>query len=379
MPTFKVPFTKVLDILPHPNADKLSVAKIYDFNVIIRKDQYKIGDEVIFIPPDSIIPEWLENKLFDKDSKIKLDKRRIRQIRIRGFASQGMIINPNEFENVPQFDNVGYPTLEDDVSEALGIIKYEPPQTDFSANIGKVKKRNKALENCYFHKFGGIDNIKWYPNLFEEEETVYITEKLHGTNARYGWVPWASDVWYKKLLKFLHLAPSHEFCWGSNNVQIQNRSNYEGFYKGYEEDIYTQMIAKYDLKKRLRPGEVIYGEIIGPGIQKNYDYGLKEHKLVLFDLKWQTETSSEFASPIVFKSFCDERGFERVPELYKGPYNKDLAYSLTFGPSVYEPKQKIREGIVIKPIIETTTGMGRKVLKWLSEDYLNDRTNSDNH
>ena len=94
---YKVPLTKVLDVFPHPNADRLSVATIYGFHVVIRKDQYKVGDEVIFIPPDSVLPQEIENIIFGKDSKIKLHNHRVKHIRIRGFQSYGMVVNLDDF------------------------------------------------------------------------------------------------------------------------------------------------------------------------------------------------------------------------------------------------------------------------------------------
>src|SRR3990167_561866 len=176
MSTFKVPYTKILEILPHPNADRLEIAKIYGFSVIIQKNQYEAGDEIIYIPYDSIIPEWLENELFGPDSKIKLNKRRVRQIKIRKVVSQGMIINPLDISALVDQDiiNINFHCTvdeygdiicfshkqEDDLSQVLGITKYEPPQTDFSANIGKVKKRDKVLDNPFFHKYGGGEKIK---------------------------------------------------------------------------------------------------------------------------------------------------------------------------------------------------------------------------
>jgi len=197
---------------------------------------------------------------------------------------------------------------------------------------------------------------------------VSITEKLHGTHFRAGYVPYVANSLFKKIKKFLKLTPSHEFVFGSNNVQLQERPDHKGF---YDENVYEKMVAQHKLKEKLKPGEVIHGEIIGAGIQKGYDYGIKDgYKLVLFDLKLQTETSSQFVNVLEFDAFCDERGFERVPELFRGPFEEAIAKSLTLGDSRYAPVQKIREGVVVKPMVEEHCYMGRKVLKLISEKYL---------
>ena len=88
---YKVPLTTIKEIKSHPNADRLDIAVVYGFEVVIGKDGYKVGDKVLYIPIDSIIPIDLERELFPEDSKIKLSRSRVKQIRIRKFPSQGML------------------------------------------------------------------------------------------------------------------------------------------------------------------------------------------------------------------------------------------------------------------------------------------------
>lgn len=380
MSGFKTPITTIKEILPHNNADSLEIAVVYGFNIIVKKGAYKISDPVLYIPVDSILTQKIEDALFDANSKIKLNKHRIRQIRIRGVASQGMLVNIEELQHWVEpeiYEKIvnGY-YLEQDLSEVLGITKYEPPapQVFQSGNI----KREKPLENKFFHKYGGISNLKWYPELFKEHEAVVVTEKLHGTSTRMGWVPYHANTFWKKVKQFLRLAPKWEFVYGSNNVQLQQKSGNNCYY-GF--NVYKHVADKYMMKDRLKPGEVVYGEIIGPDIQKNYTYGTKqnEYKLVLFDLKIQTEEESRYVDSWQFFEFCKERNFEAVPILYQGPFNLEKIKALTLGNSVYEPSQKIREGVVIKPQDETHCSIGRKFLKLISEDYLNDKSNTDFH
>jgi len=361
MSEFKCPLTTIIEIFEHPNANALEYAKVYDFNVIVRKGQYKVGDAVIYVPIDSILPLDLETKIFGPDSKIKLNKSRVKQIKIRGHYSQGMLISPDDV-------NCSLGTkLETDYAEALGITKYEPPAANYQGSL--ARKRDKPMENPYFHKYGGIDNIKWYPDLFKPDELVSITEKIHGSNIRAGYVPFVANTLWKKFLKFMGWNPTHQWCYGSNNVQLQSRWNYKGF---YGTDVYGKVLEKYGVKDKLKPGEVIYGELYGHGIQGGYTYGCSqgEHKLVVFDVKRQTETESDFLGVDHFQAFCKERGFETPPELYRGVFDKDKAKALTIGNSVLVPSQKVIEGVVIKPLEESIGLAGRKVLKLISEEYL---------
>jgi hypothetical protein len=83
MSTFRVSLTKITEINPHPNADALLLAKVYDYDVIIPKNIYNVGDLVIYVPVGSVLSEALEALLFPEGSKIKLTNRRIRAIKIR--------------------------------------------------------------------------------------------------------------------------------------------------------------------------------------------------------------------------------------------------------------------------------------------------------
>lgn len=361
MSEYKVPLTTIKEILVHPSADRLEIAKVYDFNVIIQKNQYKVGDNIIYVPIDSILPFEIESKIFGPDSKIKLNKSRVKQIKIRGVYSQGLLINPNDV-------NIPVVPLEYDLAPELGITKYEPGPAPFEGSKTSVK-RDKPKENPYFHKYGGIDNLKWYPDLFAEGEEVSITEKIHGSNIRFGLVPYVANNIWRKILKKLKLTPQFEWVYGSNNVQLQQRRGYTGF---YGEDVYGKVLSKYNAKEKVKPGEIWYGELYGDGIQKDYTYGCTngEHKLVVFDLKYQKGTDSYYEDADKFLDIAKERGFDTCPELYRGPFNKEAAKLLTIGDSVMVPSQKVREGVVIKGTKETSSIIGRKLLKLISEKYL---------
>lgn len=377
---FKVPVTKILKVGPHSNADRLSVYTVYGFQVIGGLNQYQVGDLVIYVPIDSILPQELEDKLFPIDSKIKLNGHRVRQIKIRGLASQGMLISIDSvahFLGMDRLRRLGTYESDEDLSSDLGITKYEPPVKGPSHTFGANRFRNRTYENKLFHKYNGLTHIKWVPTIFENEEVI-VQEKLHGTNARAGIVPFEANNIWKKLLKLLHLAPKYEKCYGSNNVEISAKQKaYVGY---YEEDFYGKTFKKIDIFSKLRPGEIVYGEIIGPGIQSNYDYGLTEPEFVVFDVKvLQPDGKYKWLPPDEVLCFSQMNKLKIVPELYRGMYDKELVYKLTFGPSVYNPIQKVREGVVIKSKDNYDIEGNKKAYKWVSETYLSDNTNTDNH
>jgi hypothetical protein len=103
-------------------------------------------------------------------------------------------------------------------------------------------------------------------------------------------------------------------------------------------------------------------------------------KFILFDVKILNEDGTQrWLGPDEVNAFAKERGFDVVPEVYRGPFSMALAKELTLGDSVLAPSQKVREGVVIKAIEGYTDMRGNnKALKVISEVYL-DKEQTDFH
>lgn len=399
MSEYRVSFTKIKEIHPHPNpvVERLEIAVVYGFQVIIPKAKYNVGDFVLFVPIDSILNQDFEGIFLGPAPKIKFDRHRVKQIRIQKFPSQGLIVDVSVVKQYLAHKGLKADLdfkLEEDYSALLDIHKYEPPLPDYVKNRTQTRKE-KPLENPLFHKFNGLENVKWFPDLFKEGEEVVIQEKLHGSNCRAGLLktvkPKVSHILnelkafnlrgaFALLTKFVKLSLSKEdvfeHVYGSNNVELTNRNGNAGF---YDENVWLKVLKKVDAFNKIKQNEIIYGELIGEGIQKDYHYGHKEHHFVLFDVKVFGE-ETRWLTPDEVQNYAKERGFDTVPFLFSGPFNKQIAYELTKGDSVYCPKQKIREGIVIKAVDYNNSACpsNKKALKWISEAYL-DKDNSDFH
>lgn len=362
MSDLKVQVIKIDKIEVHPNADRLSLATIAGWQCVIQKDKFLEGQAVVYIPVDSILPEKLETYLFPPDSKIKLHHSRIRTIKIRKAISQGMILSLHELREGGFLNRDVRPG--DDVVDDLKITKYEPPEE--KTHQGKANKVTKKKKNPLFKEYTSINNFKWYPELFKEGEGVVITEKIHGTSFRAGYVPFFANTLWKKIKKFFGLTPEYEFVYGSHRVQLQYKP-YNGFYR---QDVYAEAVEKYDLRNKLVDGEVIYGEVYGDGIQKGYNYGCAkgERKLVIFDL----QKDGQYVNYDVVERFCYITGLPHVPIEYIGPYlgAKHTKDNYVDGPSSLCYDQKIREGVVIKPLEEQVCYAGRKILKYKSDNFL---------
>ena len=368
MSTLKAEICRIEKVETHPNADRLELVQVKGWNCIVSKDTFLEGDLCLYIPIDSILPEELEKRIFGEGSKVKLHKQRIRTIKLRGIISQGLVVKPEEV------DIFGAKEGQDFTSQ-LGIIKYEPPE-ELPSVYGTCNKIKKRYINSNFHKYTCIENIKNHPKVFKDGDWVSITEKAHGTSARFGWVKNEANTIWKKIKKLFGLLPTHEFIVGSHNVQLSYRNKNKYF---YDNNVYAKTTIDYDLKNKLKNGEVLYGEIVGKNIQQGYSYGCKEGETkfyaydVMIDDKWLDVEE--------FKSFCEERQIPTVPEIYSGFFDMDLVKEFTGGASIIDPiGQPIREGCVVKPLEEKINPcVGRKVLKSINPEYLLLKNGTDFH
>ena len=81
------------------------------------------------------------------------------------------------------FPDLARKRVGDDVADILGITKYEPPIPSYQ----RVQRKKGSWRNHpMFSKYTDVENFKYYPDLFDEDEEISITEKIHGTSTRYG-------------------------------------------------------------------------------------------------------------------------------------------------------------------------------------------------
>ena len=364
MSELKVEIVEIDAIEEHPNADRLDLATIKGWQCVVQRDKFIPGDKVVYFPIDSILPNELEAKIFGIDSKVRLSKSRVKTIKLRGAISEGLAV-PLDLLGVS--GKVGK-----DLTDKLGVKKHEPQNR--KSGIMSTAKAGRKQVNPNFKKYTSIENIKNYNKLFNESDLVIVSEKIHGTNFRAGWVPFNADTLWKKIKKFFGLAPEFEFVYGSHNVQLQNKMLVKTY---YDKNVYAEAVKKYNLKEILKPGQVVYGEIYGDGIQKGYTYGCKpgERKLVIFDLMDQ----GNYVDVTYLVNFCDTTGLPKVPYIDVMPYNLEELKQHTKGASILCPSQKIREGVVIRAEEEQRCMVGRKILKLISDDYLLIKNNTEFH
>jgi len=154
-------------IKKHPHGDFLEIAEVKGWDCIVKKNQFKKDDVVVFIPPDSIMPTEMADRLGVRDYLGGSNHNRVRCARLRGVVSYGLVIENEENWEVGT-----------DVADHYQIEKYFPP---IRTSCGDADK-----EDVYFEKYTDIENIRNYPDTFEEGEIVVVTEKVDGTSSRLG-------------------------------------------------------------------------------------------------------------------------------------------------------------------------------------------------
>jgi RNA ligase (TIGR02306 family) len=351
------------EIRPIEGADNIELAIVNGWHAITKKGEYEIGNKVVIATTDAVIPVELSD-LMGVTGYLRKGQR-VRTVKLRGVYSECLIMSKNVIPALRK-----HPTIAEgeDLMELLGIVKYEPPVKMVEMSVGG--RKFKYHQNPNFHVYYKFPNLKNVPDLFTEEDSISITRKLHGTNARYGIVRKKKLSILDRIKKFFgNKWVEFDYVYGSHNVEKGSTS--QGFYstdvwRTVAEDYKIQdklwnYVKKYYTPERLGSGIVIYGEIYGQGIQKNYEYGLTDMRFAGFDV----EIDSVYQPFFTERGLFDELDLPKVDLLYTGPWNKETQDSFVFGNFIDGTKVP-HEGIVVKCL----SGERHKVAKVINPDYL---------
>jgi RNA ligase (TIGR02306 family) len=350
---------RIGEIRPIEGADNIELAIVNGWQAITKKGQHNVDEQVIIATTDAVIPLSISDDLGVTGYLRK--GQRVRTVKLRGVYSECLIMSMDLLvftENT----NDG-----DDMMETLGVVKYEPPVKMVEMSVGG--RKFKYHQNPNFHIYYKFPNLKNAPEMFNEEDIVTVTRKLHGTNARYGIVKKKSlSLWDRVRMLFGNKWVGYEYVYGSHNVE--KGSDSQGF---YSTDVWGTVADNYEIKSKLwkfvktftseeylGDGLIIYGEIYGHGIQKNYDYGLTDIKFAGFDV----ELNGKYLPYHDEKHIFEVLDLPRVPILYLGPWSKTEQDKHVFNNMILGTKVP-HEGVVVKSV----TGDRYKVGKVINPDY----------
>lgn len=350
---------RIGEIRPIEGADNIELAIVNGWHAITKKGQHNVDEQVIVATTDAVIPLSISDDLGVTGYLRK--GQRVRTVKLRGVYSECLIM-PMDLLVFIENINDG-----DDMMVTLGVVKYEPPVKMIEMSVGG--RKFKYHQNPNFHIYYKFPNLKNAPEMFNEEDIVTITRKLHGTNARYGVVKKKSLSLWDQVRKFFGVKwVGYEYVYGSHNVE--KGSDSQGF---YSTDVWGTIADNYEIKSKLwkfvktftseeylGDGLIIYGEIYGHGIQKNYDYGLTDMKFAGFDV----ELNGKYLPYHDEKHIFEILDLPRVPILYLGPWSKTEQDRHVFNNMILGTKVP-HEGVVVKHI----DGERHKVGKVINPDY----------
>ena len=361
------------EIRPIEGYDRVEYARVGGWWVIVRKDQFKVGDLAIYIEVDSKVPE--------KEPFMFLDKRnfKVKTLKMCKVISQGLLMSPEDFGWKNEELEVG-----EFLTEKLGITYADAADNKRKANsVDKYKlmaQRNGKLfskqpfrwlmrrtwgKKFLFIFFGKKKDKKngwpaWVTKTDEErcqnmpwlfpgtDEEWIATEKIDGTSTTF---------------TMKGFGRKREFFICSRNV-VFDKPDKNCF---YDTNVYVEIADKYKIEDNLSllldhdcylgneciNNNIVFvtlqGETYGEGIQKR-DYGLNEHRFMAFNLiigykdgsvkrfnpKEMTEILTGFDIPCV----------PIVDEHFKIPETCDDLLALAGGPSKVDGE--MREGLVFR-------------------------------
>jgi RNA ligase (TIGR02306 family) len=352
---------KISEVRAIEGADNIELVVAKGWNAITKKGEFNVGSLTVIATTDAVIPEALSEKMGVTNYLRKGN--RVRTVKLRGVYSECLIIPVTYIKSSSILEGK-------DLMAELGITKYEPPIKQIQLAGGR---KIRYQDNPNFHIYYKFPNLKNVDGMFTEEDTVEITRKIHGTNARYGIVKKTKLSVWDKVKKFLRLADKwidYEYVYGSHNCE--KGSDTQGF---YSTDVWRSVAESYKIKEKLwayvksdamepeiGDGITIYGEIYGAGIQSNYDYGLTDIQFVGFDVK----EDGEYLSPINAKlQIADILYLPYVDILHFGRWSQEVQDKFVFK-NMIDGTKVPHEGIVIK----YHTGERNKVAKVINPDYL---------
>ncbi|MFN0033797.1 MAG: RNA ligase (ATP) [Saprospiraceae bacterium] len=311
---------------PIENADAISKATVLGWQLVVKKDEFQVGDLCIYCEIDSLLPERPEFEF------LRPRKMRIRTVRLRGQISQGICF-PLSF--LPEGTDIQEGA---DVTDALGVTKYEPPMPanllgialgPFPSFIPKTDETRVQVMQEVLDKYAG--------------ELCYVAEKLDGSSVTY-------------------FTKKGHFGVCSRNLELLEDPD----------NSIWQVARALDLENKLAALDKDYalqGEIVGEAIQKN-KYRLRGQQVFFFNVfDIDAYRYLDFAE---CQAMLLHLGLSSVPVLETGyALSNDIAVLVekSVGKSVLNADAQ-REGIVIRPLTERQDMIGRVSFKAVNPEFL---------
>lgn len=341
------------------NLDNLLGFPIFNYQALVSKDTKEGDIGVLFVAGSQLSGDFVHKNNLYRKSEFNADvsqtgyieeKRRVKALKLRGNYSTAL------FMPLSSLDYLGYDfKVGDTFTHVNGhevckkyLIIEQKKSTPGEKKQRKVKKT--TVEPKLFPEHIDTSHYARNKHLFQYDEVVIVTSKLHGTSARFCHQKVRklslleklnNRIFFKnqrinnfkydlltKIDNFTRRFYPAKYSWqtiaGSRTV-IKDNYAQSGY---YTHDVWNDNLLK--IQHLIPKNWVIYGEIVGwagqKPIQKNYTYSIPQEDNQFFvyriaiinddgiqvDLSWDA-----------IVDFCVKTGMKAVPELWRG-YHKDF-------------------------------------------------------
>lgn len=268
--------TRLKNVRPHSNADRLLCGECFGNNVIVNLD-YKENQLGVYFPVDGKLSEDFANRhnlVRKKDENgnnvggyLDPEKRNIKALKLRGEQSDGLFM---PLESLADYVDVNTLNEGDTITTLNGVLiceKYIPKTNRRSNNptSGKSSKKVKTVTYPYFDEHIDTAQLAYNMNAFKVGDLIEITLKMHGTSQRTAYTLTKKQKVYPyliyKLRNLFGLKPkvteSYEYVSGTRRCTL---TDYEGGFYGsnaFRKQHHDKFVGK------LHKGEEVFYEVVG--------------------------------------------------------------------------------------------------------------------
>lgn len=273
---------KISNLSPIEGADRIELASVDGWNVVVEKGLHEVGNYIFYFEIDSFIPNELapflsKGKEPREYNGVKGEK--LRTIRLKGQLSQGLIL-PMFAVFKENFTKILEAFLENSKDSLLASYVRTPDSKLFHAELSNsnldfaslldIQKYEKPLPACLQNTAKGN-----FPSFIRRTDQERIQNLWDKYKEKYNDVPFEVTL---KLdgTSFTCYYNNEDFGVCSRNLELLPDEN----------SVYWKMVAKYKIDEKLKilkRNVAIQGEILGEGIQNNLDK-IKARELYVFDV-----------------------------------------------------------------------------------------------
>lgn len=352
---------RIKELRAIPGADKIETAVINGWEVVVKKGEHQVGEIIVYCEIDSWIPNTIAPFLTGEGKEPKeyegVKGERLKTVKLRKQISQGLVL-PASILPSPK---AARPEEGDDVTEALGILKWEAQET---GNPNSNVQASKTRSFPYFIRKTDQERIQNYSHLIENHlDTEFeVTVKKDGSSLTVFRVDPSSQYyedakkltqgklsWWRKAYNWLMKNDEAVYGICSRNCMLTAEGT-----SNFHVAAAPIVQAMKGFARFMPPSYAIQAELVAPDIQGNYEKvaGIETHIFDIFNIEAQG-----YEMPDVRRCLVAGLGLNHATIVDKGTLRSIIQYKegddivqklLTYATGEGDNPGVMREGVVFK-------------------------------